>query len=130
MQEFKFGHTSTNNEPRPVRFSGHTTTEMIKKVLRFVTDNRKLKVRVISKVVNISTERVHNILHNYLNMQKLCARLAPRVLTDQQKLKRANVSQYNLNMFKHNPKEFLRRLVTIVERWIHHYTPETKEQSK
>jgi len=33
-------------------------------------------------------------------------------------------------MFKRNPKEFLRRFVTVDETWIHHYTPETKEQSK
>jgi len=29
-----------------------------------------------------------------------------------------------------NPKEFLRRFVTVDETWIHWYTPETKEQSK
>jgi len=27
-------------------------------------------------------------------------------------------------------KEFLRRVVTVDETWIHHYTPETKQQSK
>jgi len=29
-----------------------------------------------------------------------------------------------------NPKEFLRRFVTVDETWIRWYTPETKEQSK
>jgi len=29
-----------------------------------------------------------------------------------------------LDMFKRNPKEFLRRFVTVDETWIHHYTPE------
>ncbi|XP_014487341.1 PREDICTED: histone-lysine N-methyltransferase SETMAR-like [Dinoponera quadriceps] len=29
-----------------------------------------------------------------------------------------------------NPKEFLRRFVTVDETWIHWYTPETKKQSK
>ena len=33
-------------------------------------------------------------------------------------------------MFKRNPKEFLRRFVTVDETWIQHYTPEMKEQSK
>ena len=130
MQEFKFGRTSTNDEHRSGRPSDVTTPEMIKKVLRLVTDDRKLKVREIAKMVNISTERVHNILHNCLNMRKLCARWVPRVLTDQQKLERVDVSQHNLDMFKHNRKEFLRRFVTVDETWIHHYTPETKEQSK
>ena len=29
-----------------------------------------------------------------------------------------------------NPNEFLRRFITVDETWIHHYQPETKEQSK
>ena len=60
--------------------------------------DHKLKVSENSKIVNISTERVY-ILHNYLKMRKICARSVPRVLTDQQKLERAVVSQYNLDMF-------------------------------
>ena len=33
-------------------------------------------------------------------------------------------------MIKHNIKEFLRRFLTVHETWIHHDTPETKEQLK
>ncbi|GBP00756.1 Histone-lysine N-methyltransferase SETMAR [Eumeta japonica] len=33
-------------------------------------------------------------------------------------------------MFSRNPDEFSRRFVTMDETWIHHNTPETKEQSK
>ena len=33
-------------------------------------------------------------------------------------------------MYERNPKEFLQRLVTVDKTWIHHYTPEMKEQSK
>ena len=33
-------------------------------------------------------------------------------------------------LFRRNPDEFLRRYITADETWIHHYTPETKEQSK
>ena len=39
-------------------------------------------------------------------------------------------SEHCLDMFKRNPKDFLRRFVTVDETWIHHYTPEMKEQSK
>ena len=63
MQEFKFDSTSTNDEPCPERPLDTTTLEINKKILRFVTDNRKLKVREISKMLKLSTERVHNILH-------------------------------------------------------------------
>ena len=39
-------------------------------------------------------------------------------------------SEHCLDMFKRNPKEFLRRIVTVDGTWINHYTPEMKEQSK
>ena len=32
-------------------------------------------------------------------------------------------------LFRHNADDFLRRYITVDETWIHHYTPETKQQS-
>ena len=49
-------------------------------------------------------------------MRKLGAQWVTHVLTDQQKLERADVSQYNLSMFKRNPKEFLHGFVIIIGR--------------
>ena len=66
MQEFKFSRTSANNEPRLGRSSDANTPEIIKKILCLITDDCKLKVREISKMVNISSERVHNILRNHI----------------------------------------------------------------
>jgi hypothetical protein len=39
-------------------------------------------------------------------------------------------SKQCFDLFKRNPKEFLRRFVTVNETWIHHYMPEMKEESK
>lgn len=63
-------------------------------------------------------------------MRKLCARWEPRLLTPDQKLQRKHISLTCLPLFKQNPMEFSRRFVTCDETWIHHYIPETKEQSK
>uniref|UniRef100_T1HW85 Uncharacterized protein n=1 Tax=Rhodnius prolixus TaxID=13249 RepID=T1HW85_RHOPR len=38
--------------------------------------------------------------------------------------------EFVLMLFQKNPHDFKRRFVTVDETWIHHYTPETKEQSK
>jgi len=35
-----------------------------------------------------------------------------------------------LAIFKRNPQDFWSRFVAVDETWIHHYTPETKQQSK
>jgi hypothetical protein len=39
-------------------------------------------------------------------------------------------SKQCFKLFKRNPKEFLRRFVTVDETWIQHYMPEMKEESK
>ena len=88
-----------------------------------------MKLSEIADIVDISTERIQNILHEKLGMKKLSARWVPRLLTVQQKRNRMTTSEHCLDMFKRNPKEFLRRFVTVDETWMHHYTPERKEQS-
>jgi [histone H3]-lysine36 N-dimethyltransferase SETMAR len=103
---------------------------MIAKIEKLVAGDRKLKLRELADMVNISSERVYNILHNHLNMRKLCARWVPRVLTNDQKRERVECSEVNLSMIKRNRSEFFRRLITVDETWIHHYTPETAQQSK
>jgi len=62
-------------------------------------------------------DRVGHILHEILGMRKLSARWVPRLLTPDNKCNRET-------LFKRNPKEFLRRFVTVDETWIHWYTPE------
>ena len=89
-----------------------------------------MKVREIAETVGISKDRVGHILHAILGMRKLSARWVPRLLTPDNKRNRETTSEQCLTLFKRNPKEFLRRFVTVDETRIHWYTPETKEQSK
>ena len=51
MQEFKFGRKSASSKPRSRRPSDAIATEMMKKILRLVTDDRKLQVCEISKII-------------------------------------------------------------------------------
>ncbi|CAH2090560.1 unnamed protein product [Euphydryas editha] len=130
VSEFKKGRTSTFDEPRSGRPVEVTTPEMIGKIHMMVMEDRRLKVSEIAEATRTSTERVRHILHEYLSMEKLCARWVPRLLTVDQKLTRKTVSIENLALYKRNLSEFLRRFITVDETWIHHYTPESKQQSK
>ncbi|CAK9833202.1 Mariner Mos1 transposase [Anthophora retusa] len=127
---FRSGHMSTNDAGRPGRPVAVTTPENVKKIHDMVMNDRRVKVRDISQAVNISIDRVHNILHEQLQMKKLSARWVPRLLTNDQKRDRVKRCKDNLKLFQRNPHEFLRRFITVDETWIHHYQPETKEQSK
>ena len=65
-----------------------------------------------------------------LDMKKLRARWVPRLLTADQKRTRMKISEQCLECFNKNKTDFVRRFITMDETWIHHYTPESKQQSK
>ena len=128
--EFKRGRTSLKDEERSGRPKTATTDDNIAQVHQILLDNRRIKVREIAEAMNMSKERVCHVLHEDLGMRKLSARWVPRLLTLDQKRVRMNVSNALLAQFRRQKSEFWRRLITVDETWIHHYTPETKMQSK
>jgi hypothetical protein len=62
-------------------------------------------------------------------MKKLCARWVPRLLRDQKRI-RMKMSEQCLGRFNKNKTDLMRRFITMDKTWIHHYTPESKQQSK
>ena len=82
----------------------------------------------MASAVGISLEKVHSILTEDLNMRKLSALWVPRLLTVDKKHTRQNMSHANLNLFETAPVRFLLRFVTMDETWVHHFTPESKQQ--
>jgi len=69
-------------------------------------------------------------LHEELDMKKLCTRWVPRLLTADQKRTRMKICEQCLERFNRNKTDSVRRCITMDETWIHHYTPESKQQSK
>lgn len=61
-------------------------------------------------------------------MQKVCAKLVPKILTIEQKEARENVCTDTLNAIENDPN-FLERVITCDESWFFTYDPETKRQS-
>jgi histone-lysine N-methyltransferase SETMAR len=97
-----------------------------------VLDDRRVKMCEIAENIGISKERTGYILHEELDMKKLCARWVPRLLTADQKRTRIKISEQCLECFTRNKNktDFVRRFITTDETWIHHYTPESKQHSK
>jgi histone-lysine N-methyltransferase SETMAR len=59
-------------------------------------------VREIAETVGVSIECVGYILHEELDMKKLCARWVPRLLTADQKRTRVKISEQCLERFNIN----------------------------
>jgi histone-lysine N-methyltransferase SETMAR len=95
-----------------------------------VLDDQQMKVREIAENIGISKECVGYILHEELDMKKLCARWLPCLLTADQKHTRMKISEQCLEHFNKNKTDFVHQFITMDETWIHHYTPESNQQSK
>jgi hypothetical protein len=84
VAEFKHGRTSLEDDPREGRSKRPTPPEIIEQVHNMVLDDQRIKVREIAGTIGISKECVGYILHEELDMKKLCARWVPRLLTADQ----------------------------------------------
>jgi histone-lysine N-methyltransferase SETMAR len=69
-------------------------------------------------------------LHEELDMKKLCARWLPCLLTADQKCTRMKICEQCLEHFNKNKTDFVHQFIITDETWIHHYTLESKQQSK
>ncbi|ERL87283.1 hypothetical protein D910_04678 [Dendroctonus ponderosae] len=78
FNEFKHGHTSVFDDPRP-GFSKKTTCYRgnNNRIRNLVLADSRLKVRQIAETVGISNDRVAQILQDILDTKKLSARWVP-----------------------------------------------------
>ena len=104
---------------------------MCKKVRDLVYSDRRIQVEEIAQALGISYGSVSTILHDRLGMRKLhvIARWVPKSLSDEQMATRASVCSALLKLFR-SKDDFLLRLMTVDETWVHYYEPENKAQSR
>ena len=86
-------------------------------------------MRSLASEVGICFGAVQNNLTDIKDMSKVSARWVPRILTDGQKRSRLDISRYLLSRYEDDPGDFIDRVVTQDETWVHHFDPESKMQS-
>ncbi|KAF7277766.1 hypothetical protein GWI33_009187 [Rhynchophorus ferrugineus] len=72
--KFRRDEISTEDGERSGRRKEVVTDENIKKSHKMILNDRKLKLNEIADTLKISTERVHHIIREYLDMRKLCVK--------------------------------------------------------
>ena len=76
--------------------------------------------------MNIDRETVRKILTEDLDMRKVCAKMVPKELTEEQKSKEE--SQFAQDLLERQD-DILGRVIIGDETWVYQYDPETKRQS-
>jgi len=127
-KNFREGRDDVHDEPRGGRPSTSHTDPNVQKVRDVLNADRRLSIRAIAEDVGIDKMTVHDIIKNSLGMRKICAKLVPKLLTDEQKGRRVAVASEILDRLQTEP-DFLDRVITGDETWIFEYDPETKRQS-
>ncbi|XP_064479996.1 protein GVQW3-like [Ornithodoros turicata] len=79
-KRFADGREKVEDDESPDRPVTATTEENIAKINAVVRNDRRLSIQMIAEMVNLDKETVRQILHEQLNMRKVCAKLVPRNL--------------------------------------------------
>ena len=130
FREFKRSRTSLEDETRSGRPSDATDEEMCNKVRYLVYSDRRIKVEEMANALLFSHGSISTTLHDRLGMHKLTVRWVPKSLSDEQMATKASVYSALLKRFRSKEDDFLSRLVTVAETWVHYYEPEKKVQNR
>ncbi|GFO28552.1 histone-lysine N-methyltransferase SETMAR [Plakobranchus ocellatus] len=145
---FGEGRTSLGDEPKSGRPKTSTNEENITRVDELIRCDRRMKMREIALKLEIPKSTVHEIVHDTLGYRKVSAGWVPKMLTEDHKLQRVEISQRLLQRcqqdngdedtthigvgpggdFQANNNLF-DNMITGDETWVHLNAPETKRDS-
>ncbi|CAF3518065.1 unnamed protein product, partial [Rotaria sp. Silwood2] len=130
FREFQRDNFSVQDAPR----SGHPSTSVneqtIDAVRKIIEDDPHSTYHQIENMLGISSTAINPIIHDYLNLRKVCARWVPHKLTDDQKQLLIQFCHHSLKRFEEGQSRCVFDIITGDESWFYHYDPELKEQSK
>ena len=91
-----------------------STDENIEKVRDVIWKDRRLGVWAVAEEVNLDRESVRRILMEELNMRKVCAKMVPKLLSDEQKERRKELCLDLLQCIDNEP-DLLNLIITCDE---------------
>ena len=83
---------------------------------------------MIGEELGLNRESVRKILRDDLAMRKVCAKMVPKILSEEQKQGRVNFCKDMLETIA-GDADILGQVITGDETWVFQYNPETKRQS-
>ena len=110
-KRFSDGRSSCDDEKRRGRPSIVDDSSVTLNVRRAIQEDGRRTVREISIICDIGKTTVHKIITEQLNMERVCARWVPRILTDENRMNRVVASQAFLRKWRSEGERFLDRII-------------------
>jgi len=87
VQRFREGREDPKDNARSECPSTSSGSENIDRVHSLMLSDHRLIVRMIAEELHLGKSSVHKILMEHLEMKKVCAKIVPKLLTPEQKLR-------------------------------------------
>ena len=111
-KRFQDGREDVEDDERLGRPSTSTTDKSVEKVKEMVMNDRRITIREVADDVGKSIGSCHEIFSNVLGMKRVAAKFVPKLLNFEQKQRRMEVVQEQLNEVN-DDAELLKRITTI-----------------
>ena len=123
------GRVSIVDDERSGRPKDATTDENVEIVHNLVMCDKRRDLQRIASTSGHKFLGSANNSNGYLGYVQGLGRWVPRMLTNDQTRCRLDISKYPLSRYEDDPGDFIDRVVTQDETWVHHFDPESKMQS-
>ena len=128
FHEFQRNQFTLQHAPRPDRPSTSVTEHTIDAVRKIIEEDLHSTYQQRELILGISSMAISSIIHDYLNLRKVCAGWVPYTLADDQKQLRVQFCGHSLKRFEENRSGRVFDIRTGDESSFYHYDRELKEQ--
>jgi len=125
---FKAGRTSIVDDEHTGIPTSCTAPESVAGIQEIIRQDRRRTIRDIAKEVDVGYGTCQCVLTEELGMQRVTAKLVPRILTADRMQQRVSVCTEFLQLAA-DDETFLSRDITGDESWVYGNYPETKRES-
>ena len=102
-RRFKEGREKVEDDHSSERPSTSRTDKNVKRVRQKLRSDRRLTVRMIAYELCMNSERVWKIITENLGIRKICTKMVPRLLNEEQKQRRVLVCKDILEQLETEP---------------------------
>ena len=87
-KKFQDGRDEVRDEERCGRERDVRTPDLVEKIRKFLDEDRRVSLLTVAAQFGVGEATVYRVVHEDLNMRKVCAKFVPRLLSDEQKERR------------------------------------------